>query len=69
MGASIVARCNPPPVFDPGEAVFNFVPLFVKRLIVSLRLPAVLFGRDAGLDAPFDQGFAEGIAVIALVAG
>jgi hypothetical protein len=62
MRTAIVAGGNATPVFDPAEAVFDFMPLFVEYLIVRLRTLAVLFRWNAGLDILFNQRLAEGIA-------
>ena len=69
MGAPIIARCDPAPIFEPSEAVFDLVTLFVKRLIVMMLDFAVLFRRDARLDSLFDQGLAEPVAIITAIAG
>ena len=69
MRTSVIARCNPPPVFDPGKAVLNFVALFVKRLVVGLRVLAVFLRRDAGLDAFVEKRLAKAVAIVALIAG
>jgi hypothetical protein len=61
MRESVIARSNPPPVFDPGVAVCDFVPIFVERLVVGLRAIAVL-RRDAAHDALFEKSLAKGIA-------
>ena len=69
MGASVIAHCDTPPIFDPCEAVFDLVPLFVERFIIRLRVFAVLLRRDTRLNPFFDQRLAEGVAVVAFIAG
>ena len=69
MGASIVTRCDAPPVFEPTEGVFDFVTLFVEGVVVGMLDLAVPLGRDAWLDPLFDQGFAKPVTVIAAIAG
>jgi hypothetical protein len=54
-GATIVARCNPAPVFEPSEAVFYSVPFFVERLVEVVLDFAVLLRRDARFDPFVDQ--------------
>ncbi len=59
-----------PKVFSiPAFAGTSFVALFVEGLVVVMLDLAIPFRRDARLDPPFDQGFAEPVAVIAAVAG
>jgi len=69
VGAPVITRCDPPPIFEPSEAVFYLVTLFVERLIVVMLDFTVLFRRDAGIDSFFDEGLAEPVAVITPVAG
>ena len=68
MGATIIAGCDAPPVLEPSERVFDFMTVFVERLVIGVLDFAVLFRRDAGLDLFLDQGFAKPIAVIAAIA-
>ena len=68
MSATVISRCDPPPVFEPSKGVFDFVPLFVERLVVIVLDFAALFRRDAWIDPFFDQGVAEPVAVIASIA-
>ena len=65
MGAAIITHCDAAPVFEPPEGVFDFVALFVERLVVVMLDLAVPFR----LDPPLDQGFAEPVGVIAAIAG
>ncbi len=67
--AAVITRCDSSPIFEPSEAVFDLVTLFVERLIVITLDFAVPFRRDAGLDAFFDEGLAEPVAVITTIAG
>ena len=69
MRAPVITCRDPPPIFEPSEAVLYPVTLFVERLIVVMLDFAVLFRRDAGLNASFDEGLAEPVAVITAVAG
>ena len=43
MRAVVLSGGDAPPVFDPSEAIFDFVALLVQRLVVGLRAFAVLF--------------------------
>ena len=69
MGAPVVASGDAPPVFEPAEAVFDFMALFVESLIVVMLDFPRLFWRDARLDPLSDQGLPEPIAIVATVAG
>jgi hypothetical protein len=64
VSATVISRCDPAPIFEPSEGVFNFVPFFVERLVVVVLDFAALFRRDAWIDPFFDQGIAEPVAVI-----
>jgi len=52
LGASVVACCYAPPVFEAGKAVLDDVAFFVSRLVVSDWSLASFSGWDAGCD-PF----------------
>jgi hypothetical protein len=56
-----------PPVFDSAEHAFNDIALFVERLVIGVLDLAVFARRDDWLGAAFDQPFAQGFAVVALV--
>jgi hypothetical protein len=66
--ASIIARCDAPPVFEPAKHDFYFVPLLVEGFAKISGRAAALTWRDAGLDALGVQGLTKFIAVIAFVA-
>lgn len=67
MGASVVAHGDAPPVFEPSEHVFDFMPLLVQDTIIFVLHFAVFLRRDAGHDAPFDQGRPEPVGIIAAI--
>ena len=69
MCAAIVARRDPPPVFEPSEHVFYSVTFFIERLVEIMLDFAVASGRNARLDALLDQCLAEPVAIIAPVTG
>jgi hypothetical protein len=65
----LAAGGDVPPVFEPAEAIFNLVTLFVESLIAIVPDFPGLFRRNAGLDTPSDQIFPEPIAAVAPAAG
>ena len=67
MGASIIARCDAPPVLDPAEHVFDPVSLPVERFVVVDWLLAVAPWRDAGLDPFVSQSLTKPVSVIAAI--
>ncbi len=67
MGASVVACCDAPPVFELCEEVLDVVALAIERLIVSVGDFPASARWNAGLDAPGDQRLAKGGAVVAAV--
>jgi len=62
--ASVVAHGDPAPVLEFSEHVLDLVALFIKRFAVASLFPAVLTGRDTGLDAFFLQGLDEPVRVV-----
>lgn len=67
MGASIVAHCDPAPILETTESIFDPVALSVEIAIVEKLNLAVSTRRDAGLDAAIGKLRAEMVAVVAAV--
>ncbi len=67
MGASIVAHCDPAPVLEATEGIFDPVALPVEIAIVGKLNFAVSARRDAGLDAAIGKLRPEMVAVVASV--
>ena len=67
MGASVIAGCDAAPVFQFSEAVFYDVALFVEIFIVLMLHFAVLFRRDARLNAFLTQSLAEPVRIITTI--
>jgi hypothetical protein len=65
--AFVVAGCDPPPVFDPAEDIFDLVALAVELLVRVVLDLAVLARRDARGGAALGQGGPEPVAVTAFV--
>ena len=67
MGASIVARCNSSPVFEPGKQVFHPVPGFVCGLAVFNCFFSVFLWRNTGFNLLLCQHFADFVAVVSAI--
>jgi len=67
VSASVVPGRNPAPVLEAAEHALDAVALLVLvSVVVDVLLP-VFTARDARLYAPFGEGMAEPIAVIATI--
>ena len=60
----VMPCCYTPPVFELFKHVFNFITLFVERLIVFMLHLAVSARGDAGCDAVVDQLLAKSVGII-----
>jgi len=67
VGATVIAHGDPAPVCDAPEHMFDFVPLFVERVIVCERYLAVFSWRDARRHSPFDQRHPEPVRSVAAI--
>jgi len=68
MGAAVVAHGDTAPVLEAAEHVLNLVPPAISRLVARDRHFPALRGRNAWLDASFDQIVPEAIAVVTAIA-
>ena len=67
MGTAVVAHGYTSPVLDAAEHDLDFVPLFVKLLIVTTFFLPVLSGRNTGRDAFSEQSGTEPVGIIATI--
>lgn len=67
VGASVVSCVDTAPVLEPGEEVFDPVPLAVEDWIVREASLVVAMGGDAGGDASGVEGLPEPVAVIGAI--
>lgn len=63
----IVARCQPPRIFELVEAAFDLVPQSVNKAIDGDLLFAVAFGGDDGNASPLFHVLADEVSIISLV--
>ncbi len=59
MSASIITRCDAPPVFEPAEHDLDFVALFIEGFAKFRWMAPAFSRRNAGLNAFGAQGAAE----------
>ena len=67
MGAAVVAHGDAPPVLEPAEHIFNFVPLFIEFPVVFNLDFAVFPWWNAGGYSFFDQRRSEPVSIIATI--
>ena len=67
MRTTVIAGCDPSPVFEFAEHVLDFVALLVERFVVfDLYFPIFLW-RDTRLDTLVFQGIPEPIGIVAAI--
>jgi len=64
---SVISGCDPSPVFEFSEHVFDFVALLVESFVVfDLYLPIFLW-RDTRFDTLVFQGISEPVGIVAAI--
>ncbi len=68
VGAAVIAGVDAPPVLEFAEHILDFVASFIERPVEGDFGLAIVFRRDAGVDASPSQCLAKPVRIIALVA-